>query len=265
MTAGVLQVGWFTDPAPADLPVWLIALGLEAVFLGVVWQVVSELSGFEGLSGVERLLGVGGTGLGYLFLTLSVLRSSYGVYAAFLFLLFRGVEGVAGVHLLARILAFLRGGGLDGNLGPRVRHLLVVFFVTALGSYLVVKGLLGRPVVAGVWYDVAVVYTVGTAVLAFLAVRWRFRDVADEVNPGVTSGLALCIAGAQVFGFSLAGDVLLTLAGSVVYSAGYWVGALSLFGWVVLPGRGGTDCPDCGADIFGASGSNYCPHCGGKL
>lgn len=278
-----LQLDWVVDTNPRLLPVWLIALGLEAMFLGLAWQLLRRADGYQQVSSLERALAVGGIGLGYLFLTLSVLRTAYGGYAAYLYLLFRGVEGVAATHIYLKLYDVLQGRGFGGSLAARAKHLLAVFFVLALGGYLVLKALVGQPRVGGVWYDLSMVYTVGVATLTFLAVRWRYRNVAAELNDGIVLGLALCIAGAHIFGFSLPGEVLLTLGGGVAYSAGFWGSAVLLWGQVASgrrgqrgggagrsgkggqrggPGQSRRVCPHCGQSLPSGTANNFCPHCG---
>lgn len=263
----LLQLDWFVDPRPAALPIWLIALGLEAMFIGSVWQVTREVPGFSSLSPVERLVGVCGLGLGYFFITLSVLSTAYGVYAGFLYILFRAVEGVAALHIFYRIYDFVRGEGLESDLTKRVKHLLLTFFIMALSIYLLLKVLVVGPVLGGIWYDISVIYTVSVATLSFLAVRWRYRHISSELNSGIVFGLALCIAGAQIFGFSLTGDVLLMFAGSVVYSAGFWGSAYALWGNALFKNNMSrkSRCENCQGTVPASSNANYCPHCGATL
>lgn len=193
----VNQVGWFIDPSPSLLPIWLITLGLEAMFLGGTHQVLKHVDEFQAVSQIERAIATGGIGLGYLFLTLSVLRTSYAEYAAFLHLVFCGVEGVAATHIYLKLIRF------SSDYLAKAKHLLAVFFVLVLGSYLVVKALVGSPTAFGIQYNLAIVYTIVVATLSALAVRWRYRTIAQELNPGVVGGLALCIAGSQIFAFDL--------------------------------------------------------------
>ena len=267
----VLQIDWFIDPNPELLPIWLIALGLEAMFVGASWQVLQQMSGYRQSTKLERSIAVFGVGLGYLFLTLSVLRTSYGSYAGYLYLVFRGVEGVAATHIYLKAFNFLRGKGSGGNLKNKAKHLLVVFFVAALGGYLILKGLVERPRFGGIWYDVSLIYTVMVALLSFLAVRWRYRDITADLNSGVILGLAMCIAGAQIFGFSLTGDILLTAAGSVVYSVGFWFSVYLMWGEVLTGSSGGevnrasSTCPHCQQPLPKGIHNQFCPHCGNSI
>lgn len=261
-----LQIGWFLDPEPSVLPIWLIALGLEAMFLGGTYQAFENFSGLQNISQIERAVAVGGLGFGYLFLTLSVLRTSYAGYAAFLYLVFRGVEGVAATHLYVKIYELLQGKGLSGNYALKAKHILVVFFVFALGSYLVLKAIVDAPQVAGYQYDLTMVYTGVVATVSVLAVRWRYRDVAKELNSGIVGGLALCIAGSQIFGFSLTGDVLLTVAGSLIYSLGFWISAYFLWADIIMGSTHSSNtCPQCQQTPPGGTTPQYCPHCGHEL
>jgi hypothetical protein len=77
-----------------------------------------------------------------------------------LYLVFRGVEGVTATHIFYRIYQFVREGSLETTVTKRARHLPVAFFVLALGAYLILDGLAGRPVIGSVRYDLTAVYTV---------------------------------------------------------------------------------------------------------
>lgn len=262
-----LQISWFVGPDPALLPTWLIALGLEAMFFGGTYQVLQNVPNYQNVSRLEKTIAAGGVALGYLFLTLSVLRTAYAEYAAFLYLVFRGVEGVAATHLYVKVYNVLQGKGLGGNYVAKAKHMLGVFFIFGLGSYLALKAILGTPRVAGYWYNLSMVYTGVVAAVSVMAVRWRYRDLAKDLNTGVVGGLALCIAGAQIFGFTLAGDIALTLAGSVVYSFGFWVSAYLLWGKIITGGNPAprSDCPNCQQTLPTGQRPQYCPHCGTSL
>jgi len=261
------QIGWYIEPEPALLPIWLIALGLEAMFIAGTHQALDNVSGYQDLTRLERAIAAGGVAFGYLFLTLSVLRTNYGWYAGFLYLVFRGVEGVAAIHMYAKVYNFLRGKGFGGSYTARAKHMLAVFFVLALGLYLTIKALVGSSRIGGVWYNLSMVYTGVVAVVSVLAVRWRYRDIAREVPNGVVGGLALCIAGAQIFGFTLAGDIVLSIAGSVVYSIGFWVAAYLLWGEIITDAvqSSPSTCTHCQQSLPTDHQPQYCPHCGNQV
>jgi hypothetical protein len=260
----LLQTNWLIDPVPRTLPIWLLSLGLEAMFLGIVVQAMRESGVLSQLTSRERLVGVLGTGAGYFFLSLSVIRTSYGAYAAFLFVLFRTLEGAAAVQIYARILAFLQDGSLPGDFKAKFRHYLVTFFIIALGSYLVLHVLIRGPFLRGFWYDLSLVYTVTSATLAYVSVRWRLRDVQSDINGAVIAGIAVCIAGAQIYGFSLTEDVLLSVVGGVVYAIGFWSAAWFLFGDRLL-GSDPNTCSNCDFDHSSYTSPSYCPNCGVEL
>lgn len=263
----VNQVGWFIDPSSSLLPIWLIALGLEAMFLGGTHQVLKRVDEFQAVSQIERAIATVGIGLGYLFLTLSVLRTSYAEYAAFLYLVFRGVEGVAATHIYLKLIRFFQGKGFSSDYLAKAKHLLVVFFVLVLGSYLVVKALVGSPTAFGIQYNLAIVYTIVVATLSALAVRWRYRTIAQELNPGVVGGLALCIAGSQIFAFGLGGDIALSIAGSIVYTIGFWASAYLLLGDIIFDTNDSSsnECPHCHGSLPSNQQAQYCPHCGNAI
>lgn len=260
----VNQVGWFMHPDPSLLPIWLMMLGLEAMFLGGTHQVLKRVDEFQSVSQIERSIATGGIGLGYLLLTLSVLRTNYAAYAAFLHLVFRGVEGVAATHLYLKLIRFFQGKGFAGDYIAKAKHLLAVFFVLALGGYLIMKVLVGSPTAFGIQYNLAIVYTVVVAALSALAVRWRYRAIAQELNPGVVAGLALCIAGSQIFAFDLGGDIALSIVGSIVYSIGFWASAYLLLGDIILDTNDSSsnECPHCQGSLPSNKPAHYCPHCG---
>lgn len=265
--SGPIQLSWFADPYPELLPIWLIAFGLEAMLFGVVYPITQNAPGFQRVSRVERIIATAGVALGYLFLTLSVLRTSYAAYAVYLHLLFRGVEGAAAPHLYVKVYDLLKGNGYGGSLGTKVKHKLAVLFVLALGAYLAVKAVVGMPQIGGYWYNLGMVYTVVVASVTALAVRWRYREISDELNSGVVMGLALCIAGAQVYGFTLAGDIALTVAGSVVYAIGFWASAYYHIDSVVTSSSPPTTgrCPHCQQPLPPDQQPKFCPHCGNSV
>lgn len=265
--SGPIQLSWFADPFPELLPIWLIAFGLEAMLFGVIYPITRNAPGFQRVSRLERIITAGGVALGYLFLTLSVLRTSYAAYAVYLHLLFRGVEGAAAPHVYVKIYDFLSGKGYGGSLATKIKHKLAVVFVLALGAYLAVKAVVGTPQIGGYWYNLSMVYTVVVASVTALAVRWRYREISNELNSSVVIGLALCIAGAQIFGFTLTGDVALTLVGSVVYAIGFWTSAYFHIDSVVTNGGSPPTgrCPHCQQSLPPDRQPQFCPHCGNSV
>ncbi|MGB9958823.1 hypothetical protein ACOZ4B_20885 (plasmid) [Haloferax prahovense] len=195
----------------------------------------------------ERIFGVFGLGVGFLFFSLSVLRTSYGMYAIFLYLLFRVVEGVAVVQFYRRVLDFLKTKSLSGNLSAKIRYHLLVLFIIAVGSYLVLQVITSELYIHAFWYDIQLIYTMVSFLLAFIGVRWRLRKVKTEYNIAVISGIGLCIAGAQTFDFAGTTDIVLSFAGAGAYSVGFWIAALFLLKEVVTPTT--SKCTNCGENL----------------
>lgn len=258
-----LQAGWVLDPLPRDLPIWLLALGLEAMFLGAVVEATRQSGIWGDLSTVQRLFGVFGLGGGYFFSALALVSTSYAAYAAYLYLLFRTLEGAAAVQIYRRVVGFVKSGASGGIGSARLRHHLVMAFVAGLGLYLAVEVLTNGPLYRNVLTDISLLYTLFVSVLSFLAVRWRLRSVRGEYNPGIVSGLAFGVAGAQVYGFTLAADALVFLGGSVCYAVGFWVAAGLLFESRLFGAA--TTCSDCDKDLDGYDQVAYCPRCGTRV
>jgi hypothetical protein len=168
-------------------------------------------------------------GIGYFLLALSVVRGAFPLYAAYLSLLFKFLEGAAAVQFYHRVLSFLQSGRLSGNPWPKVRHHLVVVFVLGIGTYLVVSIVTEGPFLVGLRYDVTLVYTLVTVAVTFLGVRWRLRVVGGDLNSAVLLGVTLGVAGAAVYDYTLAGELLVAAAGSTAYAVGFWAAALLVF------------------------------------
>lgn len=257
-----LQAGWVLDPLPPDLPIWLLSLGLEAMFIGAVVKATKQSGLWGELATFQRLFGVFGLAVGYFFSALALLSTSYAAYAAYLFLLFRTLEGAAAVQIYQRVLEFIKKGTVSGNVRSRLRYHLVTVFIAGLGLYLAIKVLTSGPIYRGVWTDLSLIYTIFVSVLTFLAVRWRLRHVTSDYNVGIVSGIALGVAGAQVYGFTLAEDLLVFVGGSICYSFGFWVAAGFLFGSRLFGGS--AECSSCNKDLSGYDDPSFCPQCGAK-
>jgi hypothetical protein len=76
----ILQINTITDPVPSDLPIWLITLGIEAMILGVVIYEAKQRGVYSQYAHRERLVGVFGLGIGYFFLTLSLISRNLDIW-----------------------------------------------------------------------------------------------------------------------------------------------------------------------------------------
>ncbi|WP_152421495.1 hypothetical protein [Haloferax gibbonsii] len=247
---------------PSTLPVWLITLGIESMFLGVVINAVKQQGLYSQYTRRERLVGVLGLGLGYFFIALSLIQGNFGLYGTYLFILFRAVEGAAAVLIFVRLLTFFRGGYYSSSVFTKVRHILVVFFITTLGVSLLLKILIDGPFIGSLWYNLSLVYTVLVVVLTLISVRWRLRKVQADTNLGVTGGIALGVAGGQIYSFSLASEIAILLLGSLVYTIGFWSAASLLFSSGIWGLFSSSTCSQCDADLSQYNDPEFCPQCG---
>jgi hypothetical protein len=254
-----------TGSVLSTLPIWLITLGVEAMFLGVVIHATKQQGHYSQYTRRERIVGVFGLGIGYFFIALSFISGNLGMYGAYLYLLFRTVEGAAAVLIFNRIISLFRSGSISTNLSRRARHLLLVFFITTVGVSLMLKVLMDGPFIGSVWYNLSLLYTVLIAVLTFLSVRWRLRKVQADTNLGVTSGLALGIAGGQVYSYNLGGEIAILVLGGLLYSLGFW----SAVGFMFTNGIRGlisnSTCSQCDTNLSQYNDPKYCPQCGNAL
>jgi len=260
---GVLQTNWFADPLPPTLPIWLIALGLESMFIGIAVKSAKEMSLWSKLNQRQQVVGVFGIAFGYFFAALSIISTSYRLYSIYLFLVFRTLEGAAAVQIFRKIIAFFRSGTVSSNLKAKIRHKLVGFFILVIGLYLMFSVVTSGPIFESVWYDLTLIYTALVAILTFISVRWRLRKTKQEFNTAIVTGIAMGVAGAQIFGYTLVSDILITLAGGITYSIGFWVAAGFL-----LEGQlfGSSDsCPQCDEGLENHDSPSYCPNCGHQL
>lgn len=227
MLGTVLQTGLLYESRPPGLPIWLLVVGLQLLIFGGLRKVSRKSLGSVTASARGRL-GLILLGSGYLFAALSVIQTHYGSYAAFLFVLFRGLEGAATVRFYRKVVFVLHNRRLPGGTGAAsfVTHRLLVFFFTIVGTGLLVAAIApGAAEQAG--FSVANprgVYTVTTFSLAVLGVYWRLSPVQSDYNWLVVAGFSLSIAGAELFNYATLGaELALTVAGGIAYTAGFWL------------------------------------------
>jgi len=223
----VLQTGLLYETRPPGLPIWLLVVGLQLLIFGGLRKASRGRLGAVTASPRGRL-GLVLIGSGYLFAALSVIQTNYGPYAAFLFVLFRGLEGAATVRFYRKVEFVVNNRRLPSGAGMAtfVTHRLLVFFFTIVGAGLLVMAIApGAAERAG--FSVANpqgVYTVTTFSLALLGVYWRLSPVQSDYNWLVIAGFGLSIAGAELFNYATVGtELALTVAGGVAYVAGFWL------------------------------------------
>lgn len=261
----LLQVNPVAEPIPEDLPIWLITMGIEAMFLGVVIHAVKQQGLYSQYTIRERIVGVVGLGMGYFFIALSFISGNFGLYATYLYLLFRVVEGAAALTIFLRIFSYFRSGSYSTDLSSKARHILLVFFIITTGVSLLLKVLIDGPFIGSIWYSLSLVYTVLIAVLTFVSVRWRLRKVQANTNIVVTSGIALGVAGGQIYSYGLETEIAILLVGSMLYTIGFW----SAVGIVLTNGVWGlfsdSTCSQCDANLSQYNDPKFCPQCGNSV
>lgn len=223
----VLQTGWLYAPQPRRLPILLFVVGLQLLIFGGLRKVYRSNPGFARLPKTGRV-GMAVLGTGYLFAALSVIQANYSAYAAFLFVLVRGLEGAAAVRFYRKVVFVVRNRQAPGgaSAGSFVTHRLLVFFFTVVGLGLLVSALTPTTVErAG--FSIANprgVYTASTFALAVLGVYWRLAPVKDDYNWLILTGFSLSVAGAELFNYAALGtEVALSFVGGAAYSAGFWL------------------------------------------
>lgn len=211
------------EPIPKQLPVVTLVLGLELLLLGAVQRLMHR-SSFPPLTQFDRVFGVAALGLGYLLSALSLLQGSFGWYAAYLFLLFRTVEGAAGVRFYRKVVYVYRNRRVPSSGGKSVvSHYLLLAFVAFAGVGLFVHVASTGPVYRSVAFDSRAIYTGTTFLLSALGVYWRLRPISDSYSSALLTGFVLSIAGAELYNYAFLGtEILLYLAGTVAYGVGFW-------------------------------------------
>lgn len=220
----VLQLRYIFDSVPRTLPVWLLVLGLEALIFGFLIRAGERSELFRPLSARSKLVTSIGLTFGYLFVSLSVISAHYDLYAAYLFVLFRTVEGAAAVRFYRKVVHVLRHRSTDLSSGTgRAYKYVSTFFVSIVGTGIFIQILLNGPYIHTVLWDLALVYTGVSLAIAVIGAWWRLRDVRDGINSGISLGVLLVVGGAEIFNYTLlAQEIVVTLFGSLSYSIGFW-------------------------------------------
>jgi hypothetical protein len=223
-----IQVDAVLAPLPPTLPIWTLVTGLAFLFGGVLLQFVDRRRLLDGNRRARLIVVVSISG-GFLLAGISLLRTSFGAYALFLFLVFSLIQGAAAVHFYQRVVAFVQTGSLDQHLsGNRLTYALAKMFVLLIGLMVLLDVL--SVIGGGFWRRAQLAYTVVVGGTSALGARYRLRAVEGDVHQLVIYGLILCIAGAELFDYSLTGELLVSMAGSVAFSVGFWICATAWIG-----------------------------------
>lgn len=226
MSGVALQTGLLYDARPAGLPILLLVVGLQLLIFGGLRKVSrGSLSGVT--ASARGRFGLLLVGSGYLFAALSVIQTDFSSYAAFLFVLFRGLEGAATVRFYRKVTFVLHNRRFPGGTGATtfVTHRLLVFFFTIIGVGLLVATVApGAADRAGVTVvNPRAVYTVTTFSLAILGVYWRLSPVQSDYNWLVVAGFSLSVAGAELFNYAALGtELAVIVVGGLAYTVGFW-------------------------------------------
>lgn len=218
MIGGILDL--VLDPPRGSLPVQLMIIGLGVLLAGGVVRALQPMAN-------RRSILVGGTLLatGYWFTVISVIRGTYGLYAAYLYLLFRAVEGAAAAHFYHKVLDILRGKSAPG--GTKIRayalHIGAVFSVILTGSGIILYRLEGGAV--GLFDgSIRLTYTIVLLVVTLLGVWWRIQPLRNEYRIPTLLGFTACVTGAELYGYaSVELNISVLLAGSLTQVFGFWL------------------------------------------
>ena len=175
----------------------------------------------------RRALLVGGTllSLGYWLTSMSVLRGSYDLYAAYLYLLFHATEGAAAAHFYRRVVHAFHHRSLPGGgqLRTRVLHVAAIFSVVLSGVGLFVYRS-GVSSVTGRTVSLGLAYTVVAVGVTSLGVWWRVRPLGNDYRVPTLLGFAACVTGAELYGYASPSlDVIVALAGAAAHVSGFWI------------------------------------------
>lgn len=236
----VIQLSWILDPHPGQLPILLMVSGLALLLFGGLRRTIqSSASGLQSRPAKIALLTLS---VGYLLLALAVLQESYPLYGAYLFIIFKGVEGAAAARFYRKVAYVLRNRTLSGGtrIRDRVYHLGLVFSIILAGAGFVVY--LSTSGYENVYSTSLMIYTVVLVSISALGVWWRLQMVSADYATPTLVGFVLCITGGQTFGYAtLTREILVMIAGSVAFAVGFWAligvwvtGAVSRngFNWV---------------------------------
>lgn len=259
---------WLLVPDASNLPVLAMILGLELMFFGVVTMGIEDIPIVDAMPSRERRVVTASLAMGFLFAALSLLQSNLDLYAVYLFLLFRTIEGAAAVRFYQKVAHIIVTQSLptSNRFKKKAKHLLLVFAIVAGGFGVALNIIANASGRTFPWYQLAVVYTIVSFLLAVLGVRWRLQLISDDINTPLIIGLALCIGGAEIFNFgSIFTEIAVISTGSITYQAGFWAAVLLTGINTILPATttaNDTICGSCGEDLSKFQSPAYCPNCG---
>lgn len=265
---GLTQIlPWSIGPVPPNLPVVAMILGLEIMFFGIVSLSIEDIPLVDAMPSREQRVVTASLALGFFFAALSLLQSDFDLYALYLFLLFRTIEGAAAVRFYQKVAHVILTQSLPASsrFKKKAKHLLLVFAVVAGGFGVALNIIANASDRTFPWYQLAGVYTVVSFLLAVLGVRWRLQPITDDINTLLIAGLAMCIGGAEIFNFgSIFTEIAIISAGSVTYQIGFWAAVLLTGLNTILPETESNDtsCASCGEDLSEYQAPTYCPNCG---
>ncbi|MBC9987881.1 hypothetical protein E4P24_16115 [Haloferax sp. AS1] len=215
-----LVLDWFLAPEPGAFPVRLMVIGLGVLLAGGVARALRQVTS-------RRALLVGGTLLsaGYWFTSIAVLRGSYDLYAAYLYLLFHATEGAAAAHFYRRVVHAFQQRSLPGGgqVRTRVLHLAALFSVVLSGVGLFAYRS-GVRSVTGQAVSIGLTYTIIAVGVTSLGVWWRVRPLRNDYRIPTLLGFAACVTGAELYGYATPSlDIIVALAGAAVHVSGFWI------------------------------------------
>ena len=215
-----IVLDWFLAPDPGALPVRLMVVGLGVLLTGGVARALRGMTS-------RRALLVGGTLLstGYWLTSIAVLRGSYDVYAAYLYLLFHATEGAAAAHFYRKVAHPFQQRSLPGggHLRTRVSHLAAVFSVLLSGAGLFVYRS-GVTSATGQTVTLGLTYTLVAVGVTSLGVWWRVRPLSNDYRVPTLLGFAACVTGAELYGYATPSlEIVVVLAGAAAHVSGFWV------------------------------------------
>lgn len=223
-----VQISWFVEPVAQTTTIILLFAGLTVLYFGVATKLIQENELLHEKYQWQRIGVVLGFGAGFALSAWSLFVDRSGIYAIFLFALFRSLEGAAVVRLYRKIIYVFKERSLpDGvDLKRKIGYKLAGVFSILIGIWLSLRILFVTPLTGSVVTPLAIVWTAVSFITAFLGATWRLELVRDRLNVIIILGFGLCVAASEIYSFStLRGDLAQYFIGSAAYSAGFWLGA----------------------------------------
>lgn len=234
------------DALVPAVPVWfpaaVIFFGIEFLLIWYFQSVLDRSSTglSEAVTSRERRLIIGSLVVGYLFLAVAFIRqyASVASLSMYLFFLTRVMEGAASLRFFKKIFEFLSGGSSGASpmraiftwFLPRIKYWLLSLFVGLVTISLMVHVLTRDAVIQEPKFKIALIYTLGSFLIAVLGVAYRLRSTPEVFNRVAKFGIILCLAGAAIYDYgTLAGEFVAWGVGIAGYTVGFWVAAVVIF------------------------------------